>query len=96
MPKQYKLKFKPTPISRLRKWNIPIPMKGDPEWCIKSHYFATQFDTTKEYWKAREEAVYYAMCPSAAWRRDIDQMVEDGAAEYEKIMEEREKWKPTS
>jgi hypothetical protein len=96
MPKQYKLKFKPTPISRLSKWKIPIPMKGDPKWCKTMEYYPNQFDTQTDAWKAREEAVYYAMCPSAAWRRDIGQMVEDGAAEYEKIMEETEKWKPIS
>jgi len=89
MPKQYKLKFKPTPISRLRKWNIPIPMKGDPKWYDNS-------GPTKHAWKAREEAVYYAMCPAAAWRKDIGELVDAGAAEYDKIMEEREKWKPTS
>ena len=96
MPKQYKLKFKPTPISRLRKWNIPVPMKGDPKWCDNSGPIPYQFDNPKHAWKAREEAVYYAMCPAAAWRKDIGELVDAGAEEYNKIMEEREKWKPTS
>jgi hypothetical protein len=91
MSKQYKLKFKPTPISRLRKWKVPVPMKGDPEWMDVSKNWYQE-----DYWKAREEAVYYAMCPAAAWRKNIGELVDAGAEEYNKIMEEREKWKPTS
>jgi len=44
----YKLRFKPTPISRLRHYRQPIKMVGDPVWGGYG----------KEGWRNREKAVY--------------------------------------
>jgi len=47
---KYKLRFKPTPISRLRHYKGPIRMVGDPQWLFGFSY--------KEAWANREKAVY--------------------------------------
>ncbi|SRR6266404_1495120 len=47
-PKAYKLRFKPTPISRLKHYKSPIKMVGDPAWGGYG----------KEGWRNRERAVY--------------------------------------
>src|SRR6266436_4617115 len=47
-PKPYKLRFKPTPISRLRHYRYPLKMIGDPQW---SGY-------GPKAWRNREKAVY--------------------------------------
>ncbi len=47
-PKAYKLRFKPTPISRLRHYRYPLKMVGDPVW---SGHGA-------QAWRNREKAVY--------------------------------------
>src|SRR6267154_5378094 len=46
--KPYKLRFKPTPISRLRHYRYPLKMVGDPQW---SGY-------GPKAWLNREKAVY--------------------------------------
>jgi hypothetical protein len=46
--KQYKLRFKPTSISRLRHYVTPIKMVGDPAW----------YGYGKQGWRNRERAVY--------------------------------------
>ncbi len=46
--KAYKLRFKPTPISRLRHYRYPLKMVGDPPWGGYG----------KEGWRNREKAVY--------------------------------------
>ena len=46
--KAYKLRFKPTPISRLKHYTMPIKMVGDPVW----------YGRRKEAWRNREKAVY--------------------------------------
>src|SRR6266446_7767412 len=50
-PKAYKLRFKPTPISRLRHYLTPIKMVGDPEWDY-------HWSNAKKSWANREKAVY--------------------------------------
>ena len=50
-PKTYKLRFKPTPISRLRHYLAPIKMVGDPKWDY-------HWSNTKKSWANREKAVY--------------------------------------
>ncbi|SRR6266704_3341929 len=47
-PKPYKLRFKPTPISRLKHYVTPIKMVGDPVWGGYG----------KNGWRNREKAVY--------------------------------------
>jgi len=46
---QYKLRFKPTPISRLRHYRRPLKMVGDPDWGRAWE---------KNAWANREKAVY--------------------------------------
>jgi len=46
----YKLRFKPTPISRLKHYKAPLRMVGDPRWSIGS--------SDKEAWRNRERVVY--------------------------------------
>jgi hypothetical protein len=58
MSKQ-KLKFKPTPISRLFKYNMPIKMVGDPDWYAGGRY--------KQAWANREKAVYAHMMDQKQW-----------------------------
>jgi len=49
--KAYKLRFKPTPISRLKHYREPLKMVGDPEWDY-------HWSNTKKSWANREKAVY--------------------------------------
>ena len=46
--KPYKLRFKPTPISRLRHYRYPLKMVGDPQWS----------GFGPKAWRNREKAVY--------------------------------------
>ena len=69
---KYKLRFKPTPISRLRHYRYPLKMVGDPQW---SGY-------GPKAWLNREKAVYaYEMDRKAddRWHL-IDQAERDNTA----------------
>lgn len=48
--KKHKLRFKPTPISRLNKMTVPFKMVGDPPWNWTA--------SGKDAWASREKAVY--------------------------------------
>ena len=56
--KKHKLKFKPTPISRLFKYNKPIKMVGDPDWGGWS---------SRDAWARRERVVYAHMMEQKSW-----------------------------
>jgi hypothetical protein len=58
MAKQTKLKFKPTPISRLSKYTAPLKMVGDPPWSNPGD---------KRAWQSREKAVYPYMMELKNW-----------------------------
>jgi hypothetical protein len=66
MKNKTKLKFKPTPISRLFKYNMPIKMVGDPDWVGggPDWYVGGQY---KQAWANREKAVYAHMMDMKAW-----------------------------
>jgi hypothetical protein len=51
-----KLKFKPTPISRLFKYQKPIKMVGDPNW-----------SGGRDAWANRERVVYAHMMDQKSW-----------------------------
>lgn len=53
MARKQKLKFKPTPISRLLKYKVPLKMVGDPEWSTGGNQWRA--------WQNRQRAVYEDM-----------------------------------
>ena|ERR1700732_2384999 len=57
--KRSKLKFKPTPISRLFKYNVPLKMVGDPNWYSGN--------IIRHAWANREKAVYAHMMAMKSW-----------------------------
>jgi hypothetical protein len=54
-----KLKFKPTPISRLFRHTKPLHMVGDPDW----------YGEGKRAWLNREKAVYAYEMEKKSWSR---------------------------
>jgi hypothetical protein len=79
MAKQTKLKFKPTPISRLSKYKSPIKMVGDPPW---------------HDWASREKRVYAHMMEIKYWPMPWSPETWDTAWEANRLLDDhiRVKW----
>lgn len=54
-----KLKFRPTPISRLSRYKVPLKMVGDPEWLFGG--------SDRNRWANRERIVYDHEMERKSW-----------------------------
>lgn len=81
--KKHKLRFKPTPISRLRHYTSPIKMVGDPEW---NGY-------GKRGWANREKAVYAHEMERKGWPMAWSPELWNSAHVHNKHIDNLVKWK---
>jgi hypothetical protein len=94
-----KLKFKPTPISRLRKMTVPFKMVGDPEWDWTAR--------PKEAWASRARAVYAHEMEQKDWpmpwtfavyyeakvhNERIDRLTREKFNDYDEALNDNEDW----
>lgn len=82
--KKAKLKFRPTPISRLSKYKTPIKMVGDPGW----------YGYGRDGWANRERIVYdYEMERKGwpmAWKPEVYNLAWDDNSYIDDLL--RHKW----
>lgn len=91
--KQSRLKFKPTPISRLLKYKIPLKMVGDPQWYRRG--------SVSQSWQSRQHTVYEDMLIikrggwtdgiwSQAWRdnEQLDRYIAQKWNDYDRAMDD--------